>query len=365
MAGLSKDVRTGLFLVQFYDADRVPARKRISTGVRDKRSAERLRRFWESEHSEGRFNPWTEPPPTPGATTRPRTAATLSDARSQFLASRAHRAANTVANYRRVTGTFMSMVGGERAARSIRAGDLQVWIDQLDIKPVTKANYVRHLRAFFRYCISESLLTEDPTEGVRLERVPRQFPKALRPEQIEAVAVYAETNCWDSPQRSSVWVAPFIRLGAETALRRNELLHLRWEDVDLDAGHLTVACTDAFTSKSGAERRIPLSTRADAVLRWVEQERPSGSGLVLESYRGAPIHPGTCSKRVAQFGVAAGVPALTPHVLRHSCITWLIERGVPVAVVQRFAGHADIATTMRYCSVADDVYGEQIRSALS
>ena len=45
-------------------------------------------------------------------------------------------------------------------------------------------------------------------------------------------------------------------------MRRNELLHLRWEHVDLERGHITVACTDAFTSKSGAERRIPLSARA-------------------------------------------------------------------------------------------------------
>lgn len=56
-----------------------------------------------------------------------------------------------------------------------------------------------------------------------------------------------------------------------------------------------------------------------------------------------------------RFPRKAGVPALTPHVLRHSCIPWLVEPGVPVPVVQRFAGHADIATTMRYGSVAHDV----------
>ena len=139
---------------------------------------------------------------------------------------------------------------------------------------MTKANYVRHLRAWFRYCTSQHLLASDPTEDVGLERVPRSFPKALRPEQIERVAAYAEHHCRDGHQRSSAWAAPFIRLGAETAMRRNELLHLRWDHVDLDAGHLTVACTDAFTTKSGAERRIPFSDRAVSVLTDARRQRP-------------------------------------------------------------------------------------------
>ena len=107
-----------------------------------------------------------------------------------------------------------------------------------------------------------------------MERVPRQFPKAFRPEQVEDVAAYAERHCRDGAVQSSAWAAPFIRLGAETALRRNELLNLRWDHVDLEAGRLTVACTDAFTSKSDAERRVPLSTRAVAVLRGL-RDRPS------------------------------------------------------------------------------------------
>ena len=197
-----------------------------------------------------------------------------------------------------------------------------------------------------------------------MERVPRHFAKALRMEGIERVAAYAETHCRDGAVRSSAWAAPFIRLGAETAMRRNELLNLRWEYVDLDAGHLTVACTEAFTTKSGRERRIPLSARATDLLVRLHRERQCMTGLVIEA-AGQPVAPHTCSDVVARFARRAGVAALTPHVLRHSCITRLIEQGVPVPVVQRFAGHADVTTTMRYCSVAHDVYADQIRSALS
>ena len=365
MAGLHKDKRTGIYVVQFYDANRRPKRKQTSTQTRDLRAAKRLHRYWEAAVAEGRYDPWNDAPPSRG-NERPRTvvrsAVTLAEARRQFLVSRSHRSLNTRLNYERVTGWFVEHAGGDRPLVTVNGEAIGGWLGTLDVKPVTKANYVRHLRAFFRYCTANNRLSTDPTETVGLERVPRQFPKALRPEQVEAVAAYAEAHARDGRSRSSAWAAPFIRLGAETALRRNELLNLRWCDVDLDAGHLTVACTDAFTSKSGAERRVPLSGRAARVLAdW--RSRPSATGLVLEAGTG-PVHPGTCSKTVKRFAVAAGVPELTPHVLRHSCITWLIERGVPVPVVQRFAGHADVSTTMRYCSIAGDVYADQIRGVL-
>src|SRR5690606_13579106 len=163
--------------------------------------------------------------------------------------------------------------------------------------------------------------------------------------------------------RSSAWVAPFIRLGAETGLRRNELLHLTWDRIDLRAGYLTVACTDAFTTKSGAERRIPLSQRARKVLVRMRRERVSVTELVFES-GGKGIDPHTCSDTVKRYAVKAGVPRLTPHVLRHTAITRLTERGVPVPIVQRFAGHADVSTTMRFCSIADDAYADRLVSAL-
>ncbi len=362
MASLFKDARTSVFVVEFNDRQRRPRTKRVSTSVRDARSAERLRRFWEAEYAEGRYDPWTVPPPVPGGPERPAVPATLGEARAVFLASRAHRAANTRANYERVTGWFVVHAGVTRPVSGVTAADVQAWIDSLSVKPITRANYVQHLRTFFRYCRAQKMTGIDASDGVMLERVPRQYPKALRPEQVEAVAVYAETHCRDGQVRSSAWAAPFVRLGAETALRRNELLNLMWDHVSIDAAHLTVACTDSFTSKSGAERRIPLSARALDVLAELRL-RPNATGLVFEA-AGRAVDPNTCSDTVGRFADRAGVPSLTPHVLRHSCITWLIERGVPVAIVQQFAGHADIATTMKYVSVAGDVYADKIRQAL-
>ena len=364
MASLFKDARSSIYVVEFYDPRRTPAKRRVSTAVRDQRAADRLRKLWEVEYASSRYDPWTDPPPVPGIVrpARPSGCSSLANARSSFLESRSHRTFNTRSNYERVTGWFVAHAGPDRLVSGINGESIERWLETLDVKPVTQANYVRHLRAFLRFCVAEGFTARDVTADVRLARAPRHFPKALRPEQVETVAAYAEAHCRDGVQRSSAWVAPFIRLGAETAMRRGELLALRWDHVDLAHGHLTVVCTEAFTTKSGAERRIPLSARAVAVLTRL-RERPSMTGHVVEA-AGRVVAPHTCSDTVAKFAERAGVPALTPHVLRHSCITWLIERGVPVPVVQRFAGHADITTTMRYCSVATDVYADQIRSAL-
>jgi integrase len=70
------------------------------------------------------------------------------------------------------------------------------------------------------------------------------------------------------------------------------------------------------------------------------------------------------SQRFALYARKAGLDGVGVHGLRHTAITRLVERGVPVPIVQRFAGHADITTTMRDCSIDDDVYAERVKKAL-
>ena len=359
MAGLYQKGETGIYAVQFYDAARSPRRKRVTTATRIAKAAERLRRFWEAEYAVCR-SPWTDAPPVPGAPSRPRAAAaTLADARRQFLASRAHRALNTRFNYERVTGWFVDHVGGDRPATSVTPADVPGWLAGLDVRPVTKANYLRHLRAFFRYGVASGLLADDPTDGVGVERVPRTFPKAMSAADAERLVAAA-----GALPRSGWWLGPLVQLALWTALRRAELTHLRWADVDLGARRLVVACADGFTSKSGAERVVPLSDGACDVLRQHRAEsrrRLASPARVFEHERG-PVALSTLTHAVSRAAEAAGVRA-TVHGLRHTAITRLVERGVPVPVVQRVAGHGSVDVTMRYVHVGADVYADEVRRA--
>lgn len=349
MASLFKDARTGIYQLQFHDATRTPTTKRLSLRVRDARSAERLRREREAAYEEGRWCPWgTVATPGPAPQTLART-------RDLFLAAKSHRSEGTRKNYERITGWLCDHLGELFPVANVTARHVEEWLDTTDAAPVTRQGYVRWLRVFFRFAVSVGAMREDPCPAVRLERVPRRFPKALTPVEVERVAACAEQHA-----RSAHWIAPLVRFAAQTALRRAELVNLRWEHVELAKRQLTVACTDTFTTKSAAERRVPLSDQAVSIL----ESLPEGeTGYVFENRTGQ-IDSSYLSHAVKRYARKAGVEQATVHSFRHSAITWLIQRGVPVPVVQRFAGHADIATTMRYCSIADDVYAEQVRQAL-
>ena len=163
------------------------------------------------------------------------------------------------------------------------------------------------------------------------------------------------------------WLRDVVVFTVNTALRRGEVVSLRWRAVDLDRSVLTVACDEDFQTKSGAERRVPLAGAALRVLERLHRQqgaRPDAVEHVFRHTHGRPIHPDYLSQRFAIYARNAGLDGIGFHGLRHTAITRLIERGVPVPIVQRFAGHADIATTMRYCSIADDVYAERITKAL-
>jgi integrase len=362
MASLIK--QDGLFYLQFYDADRRPQRKRVALRVRTRREAEKLRHKLEYEHAAGLYDPWipaVSPPPSAPAT-EPPPFTTAEGAADAFHASRAHRTASTIRTYKDIVDRFVASLPPGYPIAAVTAADIERWLDSTPAGDVTRRTYTKHLSTYFRYCMEANVITADPTAGVRLRRAPRRFPKALTPAEVDSLLLAIEKG-----PASIQWLRGVVVFAVHTALRRGEIVSLRWRAVDLDARVLTVACTEDFQTKSGAERKVPLAAPALDVLRAIRQRRGDSPGLaceqVFQHLRG-PINPDYLSQRFAIYARKAGLGGVGVHGLRHTAITRLIERGVPVPIVQRFAGHADIATTMRYCSIADDVYADRIVAAL-
>lgn len=353
------------YYLDFSDAARTPRRKRVALRVSTRREAEKLKTKLEYEYSVGDLDPWRAavlvPPPAPPAPVVP--VMTVRLAAEAFYASRSHRTASTRRTYRDIVGRFVASLSHERPVASVTATDIEQWLDSTPAGDVSRRTYTKHLSTYFRFCVEAGVVGADVAAGVKLRRVPRTFPKALTAGEVSRLVETIEAG-----PESVQWLRDVVVFTVNTALRRGEVVSLRWRAVDLDGAFLTVACDGTFQTKSGAERRIPLAQAALDVLRRLDTKRQrDGHGAddvhVFRHTRG-PLGPDYLSQRFAIWARAAGLEGTGFHGLRHTAISWLAERGVPLPVVQRFAGHADIAVTMRYVHVAPDVYADHIRAAL-
>lgn len=156
---------------------------------------------------------------------------------------------------------------------------------------------------------------------------------------------------------------PMILLGLRTGLRQGELLALRWEDIDLTAGRLTVRHAVSRgvigTPKNGRTREVPLSDEALAVLRGLSS-RFRGD-FVFCTPEGRMLTKGECKWPLWSACKRAGVQRAGWHVLRHSFASHLVMRGVPIKAAQELLGHADIGMTMRYAHLSPDVRRDAVQ----
>lgn len=140
-----------------------------------------------------------------------------------------------------------------------------------------------------------------------------------------------------------------IVVAIRTGLRQGELLGLRWDDVDLVVGRLTVRHAwvrkTMGTPKSGKPREIDLTSDAVAALK---AHRHLRGDLVFCDLDGKPLHPSNCWRPLAQICRAAGLRRVGWHVLRHTFASHLAMNGAPLRVIQELLGHSTIAMTERY-----------------
>lgn len=221
--------------------------------------------------------------------------------------------------------------------------------------PATVARALVAVRSFHRFCLAEGYVARDPSEDVGAPRVPQGVPKALSLEEVEtllgAVAGDDATALRDRAILETLY---------GTGVRISELVGLDLDGVDLDAGFLRVM------GKGGKERLVPIGrTARDALDRYLEVGRPElapvqfarrgDAEAVFLNARGGRLTRQGCWKIVRRHARRVGLDdRLTPHVLRHSCATHMLERGADLRVVQELLGHARISTTQVYTRVTTD-----------
>jgi len=209
------------------------------------------------------------------------------------------------------------------------------------------------LRAFYRFADAEKLLPENLAENLSLPRRWKRLPKALSSQDIKKLL---EPEMPETPQR--LCDQALLELAYASGLRLAELRHLRLEQLHLDAGFINVI------GKGNKERVLPVGRPAVAALqRYLQAGRPKlitprSPANVFLTKRGTPFASVTLWLRIKQRVRRAGIGRpVTPHMLRHSFATHLLQNGADLRVIQELLGHSSISTTEVYTHIA----GQRLR----
>ena len=263
----------------------------------------------------------------------------------------------------------------EREKKEIYAVDPETITDflfyqrQAEKSPSSLIRYLQSLRSFFKFLVEEKVLVSDPARLIPLPKRPQRLPKVLNEQDISRILSTAAADARAAALRASGktgarslirqeavlrYLAAFELLYA-TGMRISELTDLTDRQLDLNAGYVRVF------GKRNKERIVPIGRYAQDVLRRYLALRNEvrkgklkgdGSDAVFTSPRGEKFARLTFWRRLKALGKASGLrKGISPHMLRHSFATHLLEGGADLRVVQELLGHADIGTTQIYTHV--------------
>lgn len=218
--------------------------------------------------------------------------------------------------------------------------------------PRTQARRLSSIRQFHQFLVREAVRADDPTETLDGPRLPRLLPRALAEAEVEALIEGAARI----PGANGPLAVAAIEMLYSSGLRVSELVGLPAASLRPDAPLVAVR------GKGGRERLVPVSARArelalDARKERIEGKPPKGTRFLFPS-RGSSGHMTRqgLGLLLKQAALAAGLdPArVSPHVLRHSFASHLLQRGADLRSLQLLLGHADIATTQIYTKVLEE-----------
>jgi len=297
----------------------------------------------------------------------------------------------TLGGYARHVRVYLiPQLGGLRLDR-LTGADLAAFYGRIRKEGVKGKPLAENTVARIHATVSRSL--GDAVEArLRSTNPARDLPRNARPKQRRSGGLYL--RYWTAEQLGALMELtrdseprfyPLARLAAYTGMRRGEVVGLRWQDVDLDAGHLSVRQTITAMDdparrgmrvihgepKSGKGRRVDLDAETVALLRsWKAQQAQDQlalggawptHGLVFTREDGALFHPDTASTIFDRLVKVSGLPRITFHGLRHTHATILLANGVPVKVVSERLGHATVQITLdTYAHVMPGLQGQAV-----
>jgi integrase/recombinase XerD len=229
--------------------------------------------------------------------------------------------------------------------------DFLAGLYRMNLESRTVARHLVTLRNFFRFAQIHELITSDPSINLESPKIRRSLPGYLRLEEVEKLLEQP-----DSATALGLRDRAMLEVLYSTGLRVSELIGLRVSDLDSKVG--CVRCI----GKGDKERIVPVGRKALVMVeKYLRDARPKllgklrGSPTLFVNRRGVSLSRVGVWKILSGYGKRAGLRvSLTPHMLRHSFATHLLERGADLRSVQLMLGHADISTTQIYTHVVEE-----------
>ena len=269
-----------------------------------------------------------------------------------YLALEAGNSRNTVESYLRDVRRLTLYAVAHRARRPDQVTprivrDLVYHLKDLGLAPASIRRQISAIRTYYRFLVGEGYAKSDPSERIETHKGWRTLPEVLAVPEIEALLAAP------SPDEPLAWRdRSLLEVAYGTGVRVSELVGLSMHDIGFDEAMVRVL------GKGSKERLVPIGRRAlGAVAIYVREIRPKldrgqSEGRLFLNARGRPLSRvgawGIIKKAARQAGIEKRV---TPHTLRHSFATHLLEGGADLRAVQEMLGHADLSTTQIYTHV--------------
>ncbi len=273
------------------------------------------------------------------------------DAFIDFLGVERGLAPNTIEAYYLDTREFLRFLADRRTDyRKVDRDRINEFLQYLysDKSPRSVSRKMVTLRTFYRFLIQDGYVEHDPTETLEAPRNWQTLPRYLNQEEVESLLEQPDTE-----KTLGLRDRTMLEVLYATGLRVTELVSIREADLDLKVGVITTM------GKGSKERFVPLGDTAKNFIRLyrekafpvLKKKNPSIPYLFI-SQKGTPLSRQHFWLLIKKYGKQAGIKSsLSPHVLRHSFATHLLENGADLRSVQMMLGHSSISTTQIYTHV--------------
>ena len=260
---------------------------------------------------------------------------------------------NTLESYSRDVSFFIQFLKTRKvhSPGKVTASHVADYLTYLRKKKLSIKTINRHIvsnRQFFRYLLTEEIITDDPLANVNTPKLNKSIPDVLTIEQVEELLEVPEKENTRESQRDSA----MFEVLYSTGVRVTELVSIELNKLNMDHGYVIVL------GKGNKERIVPLGKAAIEKLKNYlagcreKLLKGKNSKYLFVTRRGTKMTRQGFWKIIKSCALKAGInKKITPHILRHSFATHLLERGADLRVIQLMLGHSDISTTQIYTQV--------------